>query len=386
MIRGKIVKLIMVGITVFIIGGAGGFVFDRYFMPFLGSCNFLSKYEFFQGSGKNTTIIKETERIVVKDDNSINELASAAAQSVVDIIAIEEAQASNFLARKVKNDGKKGAGTILTNDGVIITHQNNVFEEDAKYYITVFDGTVFDAKLVGIDSFSEMAFLKIEGTNLPAIPFANSDDVIIGKKIINLGSSLGIQQVSMIEGNLSDYDEVFNLVGTNLSSSEKLEGVFKTDFNGNENYIGGPIIDYNGELVGITSMIEIDNRKEYFQIPSNKIKVSMGKVFSGNIEKVAKLGVYYISVDNFQSRLNNLFVNEGAMIYSASGNQGLAVIANSVAAKAGLKINDVITHVNGEKIDLKNSLSSYINKYSVGDEIELNIIRGSEKVVVEVIF
>lgn len=382
--KKKIVKWAAVGVMIFFLGGIGGFVFDKYFAPFLGSCKIFSKYDLFQGPRKNTTIIKETERIVVKDDNSVNELASAAAQSVVDIFAIEEVQASNFLARKTENNGKKGVGTILTNDGVIVTHQENVSEDGVKYYVTVFDGTVFEADLIGIEEFSELAFLKIEGANLPAIPFANSNDAVIGKKVIAIGGSLGNEQVSITEGPLSDYDETFNLAGKNLASSEKLEGVFLLSFVDKENYIGGPVIDYNGELVAINSAVEIDNKKEYFQIPSNKIKKSMNSVFSGDLERTGKLGVYYVSVDSFYSRLNDLSVGEGAMIYSASGSQGLAVIANSTAAKAGIRINDIVTHVNGEKIDLNNSLSSYISNYKVGDEIELRVIRAGEEITIKV--
>lgn len=382
--KKKAIKILLFGIAIFFLGGIGGFVFDKYFTPFLGSRKFLSKYDLFQGSGKNTTIIKETERIVVKDDNSINEISSSAAHSVVDIFAIEEVRASNFLARKSESKGRIGTGTLLTNDGVVVTHQENILEEDSNYYITIFDGNVLEAKLVAVDNFSELAFLKIEGNNLPAIPFANSNDAIIGKKVIVLGRSLGNQQVSVTEGILSDYDEVFNLAGTNLASSEKLEGVFKLSFIGGDNYIGGPIIDYNGELLAINSVKEVDNKREYFQIPSNKIKESMNRVFSGNIEEVASLGVYYISIDDFYARLNNLSVSEGAMIYSASGSQGLAVIANSAAAQAGIKINDIVTHVNDEKIDLKNSLSSYISKYKIGDKINLKVIRAGEQMVIEV--
>jgi len=384
MIRKKITKLIIAGIIIFVLGGIGGIVFDKYLVPFLGSCKFLSGYDFFQKSGKDITIIKETERIIIKDDNSVNELAFLATQSVVDIIAIEKIQANNALVKK--NRGKKGTGTILTNDGVIVTHQENVFRENAKYFVTIFDGTVFEAEFVGIDNFSELAFLQIKEINLPAIPFANSDNVIIGKKIIALGGSIGNQQISIAEGNLSDYDKTFNLVGANLASSEKLEGVFKLSCNGNNNFVGGPVINYNGELIAITSVIEVDNKREYFQIPSNKIKVSMNKVFSEDVKKTAKLGIYYISIDNFYSRLNNLSVDEGAIVYSASGSQGLAVIVGSVAAKAGIQINDIVISVNGEKINLKNSLSSYVNKYKIGDKVELEIIRGGENIKIEAIF
>jgi S1-C subfamily serine protease len=369
----------------FIVGGFGGFIFDRYLMPFLGSCRFFSKYDFLQGSGKNTTIIRETERVVVKDDNSVNELASSAAQSVVDVFAITDIQENAFSSKSDQKEGKRGAGTILTNDGVVVTHKNNVFEdESSKYYITIFDGNVFEANLIGVDNFSDLAFLQVEGVNLSAVPFANSDDAIIGKKVIALGRSFGSHQVSIAESILSDYNEIFNLAGKELSSSEKLEGVFNLSFNVNENYVGGPIVDYNGELIAITSFVDFDNEKEYFQIPSNKVKNSMNKIFSGEAENSAKLGVYYISIDDYFSRLSSLPIKEGAIIYSSSGKQGLAVISNSPAEKAGIKINDIIVSINGEKIDLKNPLSSIINKHKVGDRIQMEILRGNKEMDLDV--
>lgn len=370
--KRKLIKIILLIALIFFLGGVGGFVFDRFFVPYLGSCRLFSGYDIFQGAGKNTTIIKETERVVVKDDNSANELASSGAQSVVDVIS------------KTETEGKLGTGTVLTNDGVIVTHKSNVFEEIADYQIVVSSGTVYKANLVGIDIFSELAFLKVEGVNLPAIPFANSDDVIIGKKVIALGSSVGKDQVSITEAIFSDYDDTFNLAGINFSSSEKLEGVFRSNFSGNDKYIGGPVINFSGELVAITSFIEADNKKEYFQIPSNKVKRAMNEVFAGNADKAAKLGVYYISISESVSILRDLSVSHGAMVYSPSGLQGLAIIAKSPAEKSGIKINDIILSVNGEEINLENSLSSLINKYKVGDKIELAVLRAGKEIKLEV--
>jgi S1-C subfamily serine protease len=384
MLKRRVIKLVLVALAIFFLGGIGGFVFDKYFAPYLSSCKLFSGNEFFQKNGKNTTIIRETERVVVKDDNSINEIASSAAQSVVDIVAIAEKTNSSSVAT-LQVTGKKGTGTILTNDGVVVTHIESVIDEDASYSVTVFDGSTFEAELVAVDDFSELAFLKIDGANLPAVPFANSDDVIIGKKAIALGSSLEENQVSITEGILSDYDNRFNLAGV-VASSEKLEGVFRSNFKENDNYVGAPIIDYNGELVAITSVIKVDNERKYFHIPANKVKKIMSSIFSEESSERAKLGVYYVSIDRFYAKINNLSVDKGALVYSPSGSQGLAVIANSAASKAGIKVGDIITSFNQEEINLRNSLSSYVNKYKAGDNVDIEIIRDGEKLTLPIFF
>jgi len=390
MITKKITKWLFAGIVIFALGGIGGVFFDKYLIPILGKCKFFENYDIFQKMEKNTTIINKTETIVVRDDNLINEISSNASSSIVKIFSFtNEIKLQNKFAKKSKKEsaGKKGSGVILTNDGVIVTYRSNIIEDkDAIYKVAIFDGSIFEAKLLGVDNFTNLAYLHVEGINLPAIPFANSDDVNLGKKVIVMGSSLGGEQSSLTEGILSDFDAGFNLAGQTVSSSEKLEGVFKISFAENERYVGGPVIDYNGEMLAITGVLKKDNQNVYFQIPVNVVKNSMNKISDNGFQQGAGLGIYYLSLNPFYRQLYDLPVDKGALIYSSSGEQGLAIITGSPAEKSGLKINDIILSVDGKEVDLKHPLSDYIDNYKKGDTVKFKILRNEKEMEIGVVF
>lgn len=370
----KISRIILIILFVFVIGGIGSVIVDRYIFPKLSATKFFSKFKFFQEANENVVIIEKTEQITVKEDDSVNEIASQAATAVVNIISISD----------TGNQSGNGTGVIATSDGLIITYIDAIIEEEARYKVLIFNGSNYDAKLLGIDEFSGLAFLKIDTSNLPVIHFANSSDSRPGKKLIAIGNSFGEYQNRFAAGLLSNINKTFNLSGKTISSSEKLEGVFETDFNSQKSYLGGPMIDYNGELVGIIGTITIDNEQKYFQIPSNIVKKTMEMAIGGGLGERPYLGIYYVPITKAYAIANDSERDNGALIYSASGKQGLAIISGSPAEKAGLKLNDVIIAVGEKKIDLNNPLSNILNEYKKGDEIEIIVIRDEEEMKIKI--
>ncbi len=386
----KTFRVVIITVVIFIVGGIGGLFFSKYLIPALGKCAFFEKRGFFQDMEKNTTIINKTETVVVREDNLIGEISSGAISSTVTVFSFyDDAKAKKGTfseQRNIRKTGKRRAGAILTNDGMVVTYGADTVKEGTVYKVAIFDGSVYDAKLIGVDDFTNLVFLHIEGINLPAISFANSDDVNLGKKVIAIGYSSGRDKVSLTEGVLSAFDPTFNLSGQSVASSEKLEGVFKADFGDDKNYIGGPIIDFNGEMLALTGSLDIDNKEVYFQIPINVVKTAMNRVAEGKAEKMAKLGVYYISIDTFEQELYDLPVEKGAMIFSSSGQSGLAILAGSPAEKAGLKLNDIVLAIDDKEIDLKHPLSLLVSQYQEGDSATFKILRNDEEINISVEF
>lgn len=385
-------KIVLGIILVMTLGWFGSLFFGRYLTPLLIRNDFFSKMGIFDNDNKNTTIINKTEKILVKEDDSITEISSNAVYSVVNVFSFakEEKEKSyktvSSLIESTVPEGKNGAGTILTNDGIIVTHRSNIIEKEADYKVLTFGGNVLEATLLGVDDFTDLAFLKVTGINLTTMPMANSDEVNYGKKVIIIGRISGLQKVFLTEGILSGFNESFSLTGTEIASSEKLEGVFNTNFIGNGDYVGGPMINYNGELLGINAIISKDSEKYFFQIPINSVKDSMQKIVENRIEQSAKLGVYYLPLDSYYKSLKNLTVDRGALIYSATGKQGLAVIANSSAEKAGIKIGDVILSIDGNEINSAAPLSDFINQYEKGNSAVLNVLREGKEIEITVEF
>jgi serine protease Do len=376
----KLIKALFIIIVLLLAGGIGSFLFQSYILPKVGSSPTLSKLGIFKKASENITIVNKTEQVIVNEENSINKIASQASASVVNIISIPENKNKTLNSIGSKN----GTGVIVTSDGMIATYRTAILESDARYEVLLHNGSLFEAKLSGIDGFTNLAFLKIDASNLSVVSFANSSDSFPGKKLIAIGNSFEEYQNRYAGGILGNINKTFNLSGKTLSSSEKLEGIFETDINFKKNYLGGIIIDYSGELVGIIGSVSIDNQENFFEIPSNTIKNSIEWAIKNELNKRPYLGIYYISLTKSYAIANNLDRDRGAIIYSPSGKQGLAIIAGSPAEKAGLKINDTIIKVNEKEINLENPLSNLLNQYKKGDKIELTALREGQEMKFQV--
>lgn len=389
--KKRFLKIILISAMVMFLGWVGNLLLSRYLTPMLVKSRLFSRMEVFSNDNKNTTIINKTEKVIVREDNSIGEIASNAVYAVVNILSFEKNESigkTSLLGADLEkySKGLSGTGTILTNDGVIVTYRTNIIEENAEYKVVSLGGNVLEATLLGVDEFTNLAYLKVEGFNLTTIPFAGSSINNSGKKVIVIGNLSGLQRVHITDGIITGFDENFNLAGGEISSSEKLEGVLNVDFAKDDNYVGGPIINYSGELMAINAKLEIDGDKKYFQIPVEVVKESMQKIVENKIKQSAKLGVYYISVDPFYKNLKNLSSDKGALIYSVTGKQGLAILAGSPAEKHGLKINDLILSIDGNEINSLHPLSNFINQYEEGNSATLGILRDGKNMEITVEF
>lgn len=380
-ISGKIIFIL----AIILIGGLGGILADRYIFPYLSSVKFFSQYDFFKKFTQDVTVINRTEQVFVKEETSLGKISGQAASSVVNIASLPEIEQSatakkNTLVASPMN----GTGVIVTSDGLIMTYVSAIIPENAKYKVITADGNSYDAEFLGTDSYSNLSFLKISANNLPAIPLADSNDSRPGEKVIAVGNNFGIYSNRYAAGLLSSFNPTYNLAGKAVSFSDKLEGVFETDFNSEKNYIGGPVVDYTGQAIGIVGSVTNAGEEVYFQIPSNKVKKVIDRAIRKELDKNPALGVYYVPITKTYALNNALAVDKGALIFSSSGQLGLAIIAGSAGQKAGLQIQDIIKAINGQEVNMENTLPDLLYQYKQGDQIELTIIRNKEEMKVPV--
>jgi serine protease Do len=366
-------------IIVIIISGLSGIVFDRYFFPYLAATKLFSKYEILKKSAENVTVINKTEQVYVKEESSLDKIAAQIASSVVNVVSYPNPDIKNSGKNIAGNLTKNGTGLIITSDGLVMTYLSVINPENSKYKVLGSDGNAYDAELSGIDSWSNLAFFKINASNLPAVTFGNSDDVKAGEKVIAIGNSQGGYQNSYVSGQISDFNPTYNISGKAVSMSDKLEGVFDIDSNFGKKYTGGPLVDYSGQVIAVFGSIDREGGTDYFGITGNKIKSVIDRAIKKEMDKNYQLGIYYIPITKTYALANNLAADSGAMIYSSSGQQGLAIISGSPASRSDLKINDIITQVNGEKISENKSLPDLLYKYKKGDRVELTLIRNSQE-------
>jgi S1-C subfamily serine protease len=383
----QITKKVLFVIAIILISGFSGIFANRYVFPRLATMKFFAKYAFIKKSTENVTIINKTEQVYIKEESSINKIVSQVTSSVVSINSYPapEKMGTRMLAGTASHPTtKSGTGLIVTSDGLVVTYVSAIITDNAKYKVMLDNGNIYDATFSGIDSYSNLAFLKIEASNLPVAAFVNSDEAMPGEKIIAVGNNSFAGVPFLAAGVLSSFNPYYNLSEKIIASSEKLEGVFGIDLEAQTHYIGGPIVDYSGQIVGVTGVVNRDNKENFFQIPSNKVKLVIEKAIRKELETNCTLGVYYVPITKIYAVINNLPSESGALIYSSSGQQGLAIIANSPAANAGLKIGDIITAVAEENIDAKKSLPDLLYKHKKGEKIELTILRDSEELKIKV--
>jgi serine protease Do len=386
----KLIFGALIIITIFILGGLGGVFFERFALPALSSVELLSDYSLFKKAGERTTIISKTEQVVIREDDSVERIISQPATAVVNIVTVfdEIVSAKKTTSVLGGRQVETRTGVLLTNDGLIVTYTNEApIKDGVKYSVLLFDGKNYSARLVGYDTLTNLAYFHLdENLTVPAIALANSDDARIGKRLIAIGNSFAEYQNRIALGALQNKNRTLNLSAQSVSLSEKWEGVFEMDIPNIREFVGGPAIGYNGEMVGLIGWYVYNNQTVGFILPANAVRSSYERVVANNLEKRVTLGVYYLPLTKAFALSQGIDRDRGALIFSPSGETGLAVIANSAGAKAGMQAGDIIIAVDKQEVNLDSPLPVLLSKYSVGDKAEVLIIRNGVESALQVQF
>lgn len=382
----KIFLFVLLLAAIFLIGGFGGVFVDRYLIPKLAAIPALSGNWFLEKATERTTIINKTEQVVIREDDSVERIISQPATTVVNIITLYNAPttATRETATEVAgtSQAETRTGVLLTNDGLIVTYANQSPEvPGARYSVLLYDGKNYGARFVGYDALTNLAYFHLEeNITVPAIALANSDDARIGKRLIALGNSFAEYQNRLTIGALQNTNRTFNLSAQTVSSSEKWEGVFEMEIPNAKNFVGGPVIGYNGEMVGLVGLVTFDNEPIGFILPSNVVRASYERFLSGSLAQRVSLGVYYLPITKAYALGQGLSRDRGALVYSPSGQTGLAVLAGSPAAQAGIRAGDIITSVNGAEINLDTPLPELLSRLNKGEQAKFQLTRGTEEI------
>jgi serine protease Do len=273
--------------------------------------------------------------------------------------------------------------------------------------VTLSNGTELkDVSVIGrtpaADSL-DIAFLKInnlDGQKLTPATIGDSSDVQVGDSVVAIGNALGQFQNTVTSGIISGYGRSVTASAddgqsgsstlgsgsstTSSSSSENLEDLFQTDAAINEGNSGGPLVNMNGQVVGINTAIAGDAQNIGFSIPINDAKGLIEQVLKTGSFSVPYLGVEYIPLTPDVASEYKLSVSNGAFVAPSSNSSEPSVLAGSPAATAGLLTNDVITQVNGVSINSRNSLTSLIEQFVPGDQVTLTVVRNGNTIKVNV--
>lgn len=272
-----------------------------------------------------------------------------------------------------------GTGFIISEDGLILTNKHVVLDQEAEYTVLTNEGEKYEAKVLARDPIQDVAILEIDKKNLPILSLGNSDELKVGQTVIAIGNALGefrnTVSVGVVSGRMRSITATNNLAG----QSENLEGVIQTDAAINPGNSGGPLLNLEGKVIGINVAIVSGAQNIAFSVPINNVKRSVEQVKATGKISYAYLGIRYAAVTAALAQQNNLSVDYGALIVGGEQSGESAVEPGSPADRAGLKQNDIILEIDGQRIDEKNSLAKIIQSKNVGQRVTLKILRGNEQ-------
>lgn len=273
-----------------------------------------------------------------------------------------------------------GSGVIISNDGYIITN-NHVVEGVEKLMVTLNNNKEYEATLVGRDPSTDIAVIKIDEGNLPAITWGNSDDVRIGQWVIAVGNPFDLTS-TVTAGIVSAKARNINILGGMNQNGEEIfpvESFIQTDAAVNPGNSGGALVNTRGELIGINTAIQTRSGAfagYSFAVPSSIAKkVSKDIIEFGHVQR-AFIGVRIDEVD--QEIAKDKGLKDVAGIYVAALSEGGA------AAESGIRQGDIIQKVDERPVNNMPQLQEQVSRYRPGDKVKVTVWRDGKQQVVDV--
>jgi S1-C subfamily serine protease len=262
-----------------------------------------------------------------------------------------------------------GSGIIIDERGYVVTN-NHVVEGANSISVSIPDGRSFDATLIGTDPLTDLAVLKIEGNSLPTAEFGISSELKVGNWVVAIGNALAL------EGGPTVTVGVVSALGRTIeeASGVSLYDIIQTDAAINPGNSGGPLINLQGEVVGINTakIASIDVSGVGFAVSSDTARRVVEQLIEKGYVLRPYLGISLVTVTPVIAGSYDLATEEGSMVYH--------VVTGTPADQAGLRVNDVITRVDGQNITTSDDVVLAIREHEIGDKIEITYLRGTREI------
>ncbi|OGK52872.1 hypothetical protein A2970_02025 [Candidatus Roizmanbacteria bacterium RIFCSPLOWO2_01_FULL_44_13] len=264
-----------------------------------------------------------------------------------------------------------GSGFIISADGLIITNRHVVSDTSATYQALTNDNKKYNVEKIYRDPLNDLAILKINNTGLKPLKLGDSNNLKLGQLVVAIGTPLGEFTNTVTSGIISGLGRGITAGSPYEGFVEKLDNVIQTDAAISPGNSGGPLLNSNGEVIGVNAAIAESGQNIGFAIPVNVVKqlIDNFNKNGGSFERPF-IGVRYQMVDRENAILNK--VTEGAYV--------IEVIKDSPADKAGLQEEDIITEFDGKKVDggNQNGLAEMILEKKAGQTVTLKVWRNGE--------
>jgi serine protease Do len=296
--------------------------------------------------------------------NSLPDFRPVVAEVMPSVVSITtEIVVSDIFGRQYM-EYVSGSGILIDGEGYIVTN-HHVVEDAQGIYLELVDGRTFSADIVGTDSLSDLAVIKIDAADLPYAVWGEPNSLSLGEWVLAIGNALG-EGIIATQGIVSRLNVSVNAEGNTLY------GLIQTTAAINPGNSGGPLVNMSGEVVGITSVKIVASGVEGmgFAISSDEAKPIILDLIRYGRVTYPWLGVGVYTVDPSLAAARNLSVDRGALI--------VAVVANSPADTVGLREDDIIIRFEGQEISNVADLVRAIRSSKIDEEVEIAFVRGED--------
>ncbi|SHE90733.1 S1C family serine protease [Desulforamulus putei] len=262
-----------------------------------------------------------------------------------------------------------GSGFIISKDGYILTNEHVI--EGAQRISVLVKGykKPYQAKLVGADPSLDLAVLKIDGNDFPTLPLGDSNRIRVGNWVIAIGSPFGLEDTVTI-GVISAKERPLEI------DNRTFEHLLQTDASINPGNSGGPLLNLNGEVIGINTAINAQAQGIGFAIPTSTVKAVLDELIEQGKVKRSWLGVQIQPVTPDIANYLNFEGSGGAVVYG--------VVPGGPAQRAGIKQGDIILSIDGSKVESPDDLIKLIQKKKVGSKVEVEVFRQGKTIKISV--
>lgn len=324
-------------------------------------------------TASSKTYQKEPINIVTSDDiNTVSAVVKKAMPSVVGITTVETQQS---IFGNLNREGL-GSGVIVDSNGYILTNSHVIANGNANKITVLFEnGEQAPAEVLWHDAKLDLAIIKVNMTNLPVAELGDSDSLEVGEIAIAIGNPLGLEfQRTVTSGIISGLNRSIQVDRANI-----IDDLIQTDASINSGNSGGPLLNKDGEVIGINTAKIQTAEGLGFAIPINSAKAIIEEVIDTGTFETVVMGVTILDIDEYQARLGiDIGIEDGVIV--------LKVDDNSAADKSGLSVGDIIVKMDDEEVDSAIKLKKLLFRYKVGDKATLTIIRNKEEVKLDLVF
>lgn len=302
------------------------------------------------------------------DESSVLEVVEKVSRSVVNINTVRLLHDVFYRVVPVKG---MGSGTIIDSKGYVLTN-NHVVEGAKKIEVTLASGEMLIGRLAGTCASADIAVVKVDGERLPAAELGDSDKLKVGQRVYAIGNPFGLAGGPTVTAG------VISAVNRSIRSKQGVfEGFVQTDAAINPGNSGGPLVDIRGRVVAINTAIIPFAHGIGFAIPINSARrCSDDIILHGRVIR-PWVGVIGLSVTREIAAYYGLAVDRGVLVAE--------VVSGGPAERAGLVKKDIIVGLDDARVGSVEELQSAVQRRKIGDKVKLLVVRGSQKLVTELV-